>query len=208
MTVDKHPSYAVIRVNQTSGGDGRLFGSPLIHQHHVSIEICEAEMVREHSDDRHFAGKSLIRIAMSDEQYTRFVAGGHTHSGVPCTLQRLGGQLIESPPPQAKVDVHYEEARAKAREALEVLDELSARLDVILGRLPAKSQSEIKEAVRTARARLSDHLPHVVSMMHENMTKIVHQAKVEIEAFVRRSGIDSKQLVLEAPETKRLESGR
>ena len=187
MTTETHPSYAIIRVAHPSGGDGRLFGSPLLHDHRVSIEICEASIERSHSDDRIFAkNQPMIRVEMSAEQYARFVAGGHTHSGVPCTLTRFNGQMIQSPPPQARADLHYEEARAKAGEALEALDQLQARLDVLLERLPAKSRSEIQGAVRLARSRLADHLPHVVSMMHEHMAKVVEQAKVEVEAFVRR----------------------
>lgn len=187
MTSESHPSYAIIRVSHPSGGDGRLFGSPLLHDHRVSIEICEASIERSHSEDRFFAkNQPMIRVEMSAEQYARFVAGGHTHSGVPCTLRRFDGQIVESPPIQARVDLHYEEARAKAAEALEALDQLQARLDVLLERLPNKSKSEIRGAIRLARGRLADHLPHVVSMMHEHMTKVVEQAKVEVEAFVRR----------------------
>ncbi len=186
MTSESHPSYAIIRVAHPSGGDGRLFGSPLLHDRRVSIEICEASIERSHSEDRFFAKNQMIRVEMSAEQYARFVAGGHTHSGVPCTLRRLGGQIVESPPTQARVDLHYEEARAKAAEALEALDQLQARLDVLLERLPSKTKSEIHGAIRLARGRLADHLPHVVSMMHEHMAKVVEQAKVEVEAFVRR----------------------
>lgn len=200
-TVDKHPSYAVIRVTHPTGGNGRLFGSPLLHDHRVAVEICEAESIRESSEDRVYAEKLLIRVEMSEEQYARFVAGRHTHSGVPCTLTRIGGQQIESPPMQAKVDRHYQEARDKADEAIAMLDRLTSKLDVLLARLPARTRSEVLSEVRSARQRLADHMPWVVQMMHENMTKIVEQSKIEIEAFLRRSvgSLSAAAPVLELP---------
>lgn len=199
-----HPSYGFIRLTRGQGGDGRLFMSPLRHDHRISITIGSAEAVRSLNTDCHFNRTEHISVDMSEEQFSRFVCGVGLNSGVPCTIRRLGSASIPPPPVQLASERHYQEARAAGQKAVQALEELLGSIDTIAAKSPAKVRLELRSRVLEAQRVIGDHMPWIVQMMHEHMDKVVSSAKVEIEAYVNRR-LAAEDLGLAAGEAPVLE---
>ena len=196
-TCEEHPSYAAIRLTRVSGGDGKLFMSPLRHSHRVALTISRASLHRDHSWDRHHSGlQHIVEVEMSEEQFARMITSSGDGNGTPCTLRFVKGEgLIPTPPMQLKSERYYDEARAKAAEVVKTLDALQSKVTELSAKLPKKTQEELRSVVAAAQRQVADHLPWVVQMLHEHMDKVVNQAKVEVEAYINQRMTGSGMLL-------------
>ena len=182
-----HPSYGFIRMNRVNGGTGRLFMSPLRHDHRISIEIGPACYERSLSCDGHRAeGQAVIRIEMSDEQFARFITSQGTHSGTPCTITRLNGECIASPEGEIKSERWYAEMRATAEQAAKDIATLRADLAPLLEKMPKGARAEFNQRLGAFEQKICDHLPWIVQAMHEGLDKVKNTALIEFEAYVNR----------------------
>ena len=86
-----HPAFGMARISNPSGGDGVFFGSEVRAQHFVSLEITEADMVRDLARSWYFPRGELIRIDMTQVQWAELVASGG-RSGVPVTIRWVRGE--------------------------------------------------------------------------------------------------------------------
>lgn len=83
-TEETHPSYGSIRLGRVTGGDGRLFMSPLRHSSRITISIQGARLVRHLNNDTHYPNaQEIIEVEMSEQQFAQFVCSGGAHEGAP-----------------------------------------------------------------------------------------------------------------------------
>lgn len=183
---EQHPSYGFIRINNPQGGHGRLFMSPLRHDHRISIEIGPATYYRDLSTDGHHAGRPLIKVEMSAEQFARFITSGSTHNGVPCTITRRENECIEAPPGEVKSEKWYAEMRDTTAAATKAIEATREKILPLIEKLPKAKQEQILAALGGVERIISDHLPWIVQSMHEGMDKIVNSAKIEFEGYANR----------------------
>lgn len=200
--IHQHPAYGFIRLSRTQGGNGLLFMSPLRHDHRITIVIGEAEQIRSHNYDTYYPRRHLVAVDMSEGQFAQFICNAYSSSGAPCTIRRSESgprQPIEVP--QLKSERYRDEARATAKDAIDDLQMLKAKLAILTAKLPQKTREEIDRAVDSTTMKLSDRLPWIVQMMHEHMDKVVDAAKVEIENYVARTttGLGAGAAVRDAP---------
>ena len=184
----QHPAYGFIRLSRTQGGSGLLFMSPLRHDHRITIVVGEAEQIRSNNYDTYYPRRSVVEVDMSEGQFAQFICNAYSSSGAPCTIRRSESgprQPIEVP--QLKSERYRDEARATAKDAIDDLQMLKAKLAILTAKLPQKTREEIDRAVDSTTMKLSDRLPWIVQMMHEHMDKVVDAAKVEIENYVART---------------------
>ena len=187
-TTTQHPAYGFIRLSRTNGGNGRLFMSPLRHDHRITITIGEAEQVRSLNNDRHFPRKQLIEIDMSEAQFAQFVCNSSFSEGAPCTIRRKFGQPVE-PLTEAQLtsERYYQEARETAKEAVEAVRDAKAKIATLTAKLPKAAQGVIEQELHALEMKLNDHMPWIVQQHHEHMTKAANNAKLEIEAYLVRA---------------------
>ena len=178
---ENHPSYGFIRMNRVSGGTGRLFMSPLRHDHRISIEIGPAAYERSLSCDGHRAeGQAVIRIEMSDEQFARFITSQGTHNGTPCTITRLNGEIIAPPEGEIKAERWYAEMRETAEQAAKNIATLRADMAPMLEKMPKAARTEFNQRLASFEQKISDHMPWIVQAMHEGLDKVKNTALIEI----------------------------
>lgn len=189
--VERHPAYGMIGASRVSGS-GVLFGSDFEHQHFVTIEIGHAELHRGHSHDRFYKNDQVIRIALSEAQWARFVSSMNVGDGTPCTIERLNGESI--PGLQAPVARHEQfkaEANAAVQETLAAMDEAIEMLGKMGGERSKAGQ--VSEHVQRARRKLGDSLPWVARQFQEHMEEVTEKARIEVSAYVHaeisRAGI-------------------
>lgn len=197
---EQHPSYGCIRLNHVSGGDDRLFMSPLRHTNRIRLTISGAKHTRSLNSDWHMSNSStMIEVDMSEQQFAQMISSFGNSTGAPCTIRRQADQMIEAPPVQLKSERHYTEAKQAAAEALAQLDSLQTDLELLTSKLPKKTQEQLSSRVASTRRILADHIPWIVQMIHEHMDKVVGAAKHEIQAEIaRRLGNANLQLDDEA----------
>ncbi len=184
---ERHPSYGCIRLSHVSGGDERVFMSPLRHQHRIRLSISGARHMRSINSDWHMSdAQSYIVVEMSEQQFAQLICSFNQGNGAPCTIKYVGGERKEAPPVQLKAERHYDEAKAAAKQALDELTSLQHDLDDIVAKLPKAKQEAVRARVGRARQLIGDHMPWIVQMMHEHMDKVVGAAKHEIQAEIGR----------------------
>ncbi len=186
---ESHPSYAVVEVSRVSGSQS-LFMSPFDHQHSLRLRIRRAEKSRSLSNDHSFGGgQELIEIGMSEAQWARMLSSAGIGSGVPCTLMRLGGQLVPDCPSQPDVERFHEDIKRNALKANEKLKEaLDAATALLADKAPTKEKrAHVQDLISTAYRANTDAIPFVAEQLRERMEHIVAEGKTEIEAFTQQT---------------------
>lgn len=191
---ETHPSYGFVQVGRTSG-QVALFGSPFTHQHFMTLTIGRAERHRGLANDRHFGGMrgDLMEVHFSEAQWARMLSSVGMGGGVPCTISRIGGQMMEPCPEQGEVERYHEDIERDAKQAAKFLDEtLELAKSLLTDKAPTKAKrEELLGKLNSARKRLDDSMPFVTRQLRERMDTVVQEAKTEVEAFAQRTLVES-----------------
>jgi hypothetical protein len=214
----EHESYGMVGFHRVSHGPGksRLFGSSITkHYSTVMLRIRPAQMSHHLSSD-HYFGKSRthIEVELTATQFAELLTTMNVGDGVPCTVRRLNGKLMEDPPgirPEAErvrdgfgqkmIDLTTRTRAAKRR----VMEILAAK------KAPNKhDRREIAEAFEQVVQELESNIPFVADQFQEATDRIVTAGKAEIDSFVttmvQTTGLTQLQemaaLQLEEPESE------
>lgn len=196
---ETHPSYGFVQVGRASGHVS-LFGSPFTHQHFMTLTIGRATRRRGLANDRHFGGirGDLMEVHFSEAQWARLLSSVGMGGGVPCTISRIGGQMMEPCPEQGEIERYHEDIERDAKQAAKFLDEtLELAKSLLNDKAPTKGKrEELLEKLNRARRQMDDSMPFVTRQLRERMDTVVQEAKTEVEAFAQRTLVESglKQL--------------
>jgi len=186
---EKHPSYAAIKLSKSSG-HAALFGSPFKHQHYITLSICRATLARSYGNSGHFASAyELVEVNLSEAQWARFVSSVGDGNGVPCTLARVAGRLIEPCPEQRTEERAHEELKASIGLAFDRLTKATAAAyDLLNDKSPTKTKREALLGLMTEASRqLTDTVPFLTKQYTAHMAKVREAAKIEVEAYAQRT---------------------
>lgn len=205
--VETHPAFGTIGAHRVSAGGGggyALFGSDFRHRHFITITIGTADHERMLNNDWIHGHQDLIEVALSEAQWATFVSTLNMGTGVPCTIQRLKGELIpDIDPIETRKEEYASEVEAKLEDATSAIADTIAAINAT--NLSAKVKREITFRLEAAAGKLKPHLDWVASQYEEHAEKVVEHAKVEIEAYlmaaVQRAGLQA----LGAPEERPFE---
>lgn len=188
--VERHPSYATIRIHRTQGGNARLFGSPIRdHQHTIRISVAAAERIHSLGCDRYYehGGLPIMQVEMTAAQFAELITTVNSDS-VPCTLRIRDRVRVEDPPDDVKVeaDLVREKFAADVKDALTKLRPAMAAVEAIL------AKKSLTNADRTAARRgleqferlISDMAPFMLDQFEEATQRITTAAKIEVDAFM------------------------
>ena len=185
---EEHPSYGCIRVVRTMNGrNRRLFGSSILHQHTICIEISHASRERSYNSDHLFPEDDIIELEMSNTQFAELVTSIGQGNVVPCTITRLDGKLIDPPPMENKLEQHQTEFKEHVKKMVARADQLETEVAAIFAKksITKKDKEDIINAIKQLRSDLGPNALFQVKQFDEQMEKTVHEAKGEIEAFVQ-----------------------
>jgi hypothetical protein len=107
----EHPSYGLVHISRVSSGTSatRLFGSPLAHHYGtIRISIGSAKWLHGLHHDRYFGSNrgEHVEIEMSAAQFADMITSLNIGGGTPCTIRRLAGAEVPSPPDYATEAEH------------------------------------------------------------------------------------------------------
>ncbi len=190
----KHRSWGYLRLSTCQGGQGDVFMSDTQHQHRVRLTVGPAEMLVMEAGDRHHAttGIPFAEVEVTEADLGRLISRNAAHSGVPCTVLRVGKEVMPICPPSTRFKEFADEVKDKTDNVTAPLNELEAilhSLQVIVNKPGAIKKGEIRQVVQDALActsacyrTVTDTLPFYVDMLVEHMSAVVEDGKASINA--------------------------
>lgn len=193
--VSRHPSYAQVAIHHVQGG-ACLYGSDFEHHNFVLLTIKGSELHRDLARDWHFERETIVEIALSEAQYATMISSPN-RSGVPCTLQYRGGNMIPGLPRRDSTKLYDAEIERKLRATVESLEKQRDEIKAAVGKLPKKVQEQVLGPIETAIREIASNTPFVMKSFDEHMEASIEKAKVEVNAYVTntvmRAGLESLQ---------------
>jgi hypothetical protein len=194
--VYKHPAFAQIVANRVQG-QTTLYGSDFIHHNFVAIEISVSDLHRDLSRDWHLSGRTLIRVAVSESHWATFVSAMNIGGGVPCTLQRLQGEMIPDIPERTQDSAFKNEIRGSVANSVAKLKALKSRIQDMVGGLPKAKQAVLIADIDRAIQDIEQNLPFVADSFDEHVEHKLENAKHELHGYMTdtfmRAGIAAAQ---------------
>ena len=192
-SVETHPAYGQIGASRVaSGGGDVLYGSDFRHHHYVWITIHRSELHRTLSHDWPYATQEIIRVALSEAQWARFVSATNTGDMAQCTLDHVEGEQI--PPiayPTDRTAQFTDELRRDLDHALAALRAL--RTKVGDAKLSATARTALLDEVARAEMAITDAAPFVAKSFDQHVERTTERARVEINAHlnatIQRAGL-------------------
>lgn len=183
----KHPSFGTIQLNRTTSTPGTaLFDSPMRHGRFITISITRASRVRSLHEDRVYPEEELVKVCLSQHQWAEFVSSLGVGQGVPCTLSRVGGEMMPPTPEVGLRETFEEEVKAKVAGLADKVSLFRKRVSAIMDkpRLVRADRDELRGLARAIEMEVGSNLPFLQAQFEEAMDKAVGVAKAEVLAHV------------------------
>ncbi len=185
-TRETHPSYALVSFNRISvSGNQPLFGSAVRHNHMIRLEVREGARVRSHCHDNYMAGKTLLQVDMSQNQFAELITSMNRGEGTPATLRFHNGPITEEPPETHLRQQYTEEFRARTEAITADLETLLHDAETVLGKkaINKGDRDHLQGLLDRIDRQVRANLPFVQEQFNESMDKATTAAKAEVEAF-------------------------
>jgi hypothetical protein len=189
-----HPAFGCISITRSHGGNGRLFMSDVDHHHLICLEVATANMSRGLNHDKHFQGKTIVRLAMTPLQFAELVGNMSQGSGTPCTLEWVKGDGMLPPiHGESSTRRFSKEAKAEFLKLAKQIDEVvtDTRKALVEAKLSKPKQDAILAPLILIQRTLSSNLPFMQDMFSESLEKIVSEAKSIVESYAAERGLEA-----------------
>lgn len=190
-----HPAYAQVAIHHVQGS-AYLYGSDFEHHNYVTLTIKGSEMHRDLARDWHFEKEVIVEIAMSEAQFATMISAPN-RSGVPCTLQYKGNEMISGLPRRDSTKLYNAEIERKLDSTVAALKKQRDEIKDAVIKLPKKVQEQILGPIEKAISEIAHNTPFVMQSFDEHMEESIEKAKVEVNAYVTntvmRAGLASLQ---------------
>lgn len=208
-STETHPAYGQIGASRVSSSQGEvMYGSDFLHYQYVVVTVHESQLHRTVNHDWPSASKELIRVAMSEAQWGRFVSAFNTSDMAQCTIERVAGEgerpAIAEPPRRSE---QYREEIA--RDLQDAVTRVEALQEWVTNNMktPARMKEHILSDLHMIRLRIADNAPYAVESFDKHVEKTMERARLEINAHIQatihRAGLAAltgQQIPFELPE--------
>ena len=185
---EQHPIYAMLSISRsTCGNPQALFGSSILHNHVISLQIAAGNRQRGLSNDWYFRGPVYIEVEMSPAQFAEAITSLNAGSGVPVTLTYLRGEKIEPCPFESTVKKYENEFRETIENGGHGIKDGIAQAKILLEN-KSVSKADLRkliESLEKADRSISSGATFIYKQFNERMEKTVSEAKGEIEGFLQ-----------------------
>ena len=185
-TTDNHESYGMVGFSRiTSNRSQPLFGSSIGHRNTIQLTIKSASVDRKLHHNWFHGEKELIKIEMSSNQFAELITSLNMGDGIPCTLRRVNGQIMEPPPYKDQRKKFEDEFENDVKEVGKKLSSLYEKFQTLLNeKAPKRAYREFADILRMLAQDVNSNIPFVQSSFNEAIDKTVIEAKCEVESFV------------------------
>ena len=185
----KHPSFGQISFNRVNGNDTKFYGSELPQDHYVTMEVKNSEIVRDLTQDRYYAvGIPLIKIRMSSSQFSEMITSMNCGSGVPCTIERLGGNKVDDLPIQeSRKEFVHRKFEDRMKIFTDSIRENQKKAKEIVKKKTLSKQDihDLTYQLEWLTQEVEENIPFFAKCFQETMDEVVHEAKTEVENAIQ-----------------------
>lgn len=180
-----HPSYGKIAFTRTNSNGTEFFGSELKQDNYVSLEIHNAEVIRDLSCDRYYSdGPTLIQVRMSSAQFAELITSMNVGSGVCCTIERLDGKKVEEYQPQeSRKEFVHNEFKQRMKQFSNQLTQKQKEAKELINKktLSKEDMRLLNNYIEWLTQEISSNIPYFAERFQETMDTVLHEAKLELE---------------------------
>lgn len=184
-----HPSYGMIAFTRTNSNGIDFFGSELTQDNYVSLEIHNAEVVRDLSCDRYYTdGPTLVRVRLSSAQFAELITSMNVGSGACCTIERLNGQKVEEYQSQeSRKEFVHNEFKQRMKQFTNQLTERQKKAKELIKKktLSKEDMFNLNLHIEWLTQEVSSNIPYFAECFQETMDTVVHEAKLEVENAIQ-----------------------
>lgn len=216
--VEQHESYGIVGLSRVTcgaaGGGINLFGSSIRQSEVIALRLATARVQREVGRNWYSADKHIIEVYLSPNQFAELVTHMNVGEGVPCTITRHQGRMMQPCPEYNQGEKFERDFRNDVLRIMQrthdLIADVKARFDK--KNVGATDKKAILDELAMIQQDIEQNLPYVHSTFREAMDKTATEAKAAVEAFVenkiRSAGLDALQgrPVIALPETKHVEA--
>jgi hypothetical protein len=116
----------------------------------------------------------LIQIRMTERQFAKFVTGLNTFDGAPCTVERLDGRSIDSPPFESEKQIaraEFDELIHQISESLNLAKQRLAQLTTPGVKVSKADLSNLRSEIDRAATDIKSNLPYVIQCFNETLDR-------------------------------------
>jgi hypothetical protein len=184
-----HPTFGVIRFcHCSSGGDLRLFGSGVGHQHFIELAIDRAEVKRDFGKEYYFGRENLVTLQLSATQFAELLTTMNIMPGVPCTLRYVDRKYQgDVPEIESRLKVAHDYAKDQLVEFAQDIEKYEQQVLDLLNKDGALNKADRKllgEILGKCLQEIKSNMPFYNRVFHEVAEAVTQHAKTEIEAFM------------------------
>lgn len=206
----KHESYGMLGFSRISGGSPYLYGSSIKHHDKIQLTLKTGEYDRHLNQNWYYGRKGLFTVEMSYTQFVELITHMNMGDGVPVTLKRVNGEVMEECPYHNPLDIHKEEFKEHLENVYEDSKKLLSEVEEKFKTKKTfnkKEQEEILSLLRNISRNIGCNQEFQLSQFNEQMEKTVKESKGEVEAFVQnkmyqiaqQALVDNPEAILQAP---------
>ena len=185
---EKHPSYGVARFSRITGGSSNFFGTVIKPVHYIQLEIFRGiKQVCSTGGEENFIDDSripLITVRMTSAEFAELITTMNMGSGIPVTLDDIGGERIEDCPPQSSpLDIVTNKAGEGVTDTSNYIKDTINEVikDLRDGKLGKKSVEEVIRKLEIIPGRLESNTTFYKKQIVEVGEKVTVQVRSEIE---------------------------
>ena len=170
-TPERHESYGKMSFAAGQGSGVHLFGTSIVHSNYVIMEISTALLERNLSQDWVRSEDTLLRVAMSWDQFAAAVIGAGQGGSTPVTLQYVRGdeRPREDPPKPRHREQFREELEAQLSGVLEELEEIAQG-----------ATGRLRRRLKGLGDRLRNQLPFLRDQFQRHTNRTVVEARADL----------------------------
>ncbi len=189
----EHESYGMLSFTNTTCNKGiNLFGSSIKCSNYITMKVHTAEDNRGLSENWYYPKKCIMEVQLSPAQFAEAITNTNT-VGVPCTLTRIMGQRMETPPENENMMDLQDELDDHINELSERIDKLTEYSNILKnqkGGLKVGEKNALINGIDSVAQQLKSNIPFLGKQVARQMNRTVHQSKCEVDSFI--SGLTNK----------------
>lgn len=188
--IEEHESYAIARFTRYhSATDQLMFGATVRSNGGILLSIDSATLKRsEFHEDVISSDRNIIEIKMTETQFGQLISTFNRGSGVPVTISRKQGRLVEDPPFYSKYEQFEDEFERNVHNATvdiqESIKNLTSHIESI--KMSKANKEYLDKEIKNIQNLFKSKIPYMVKRFNEQLEESVGEAKTEISAFINQ----------------------
>lgn len=129
----------------------------------------------------------IVELQISATQFTELITNMNSGDGIPCTIMRLAGKHVESPPAQTmERNKIKDDFQARVEKLTAGLSAIQEEAEQILSKksIGKADRENLLDNYKLFRMEIEKNLPFILEVFNESTEKSISAAKVEVDTFI------------------------